>query len=632
VAPSTPREFQGYHVLVALAFALTAVPVWALARALGARPWEALVPAALVVVGPWAVFGTTLLDGGVGMLATACFALAAWRALVQPGLRADAWLLAAIALLALARTGNLPLVAAFPVALLVQLWRDRPPGEGALRRLRDLPGTLVRRHPLLCAAALVALVAAAVKGVDVLLGGAAYGGVRTGQHVSPGGLWDELHALVAKLAWATGLVPAMLGGAWLVRQAVRPTSRRDGAFAVLAVAMLAAFLYAYALSYDEERYALPLLPLLAVAFGRAAFSAGVGWVAALAGAVVVGRLVATAPALGDLQARLYLFAPGQGFFDRVLGGRLAEQVPGLGGHTALVAFVVAAAGAVALALRGRLRGPWPAVVVGVVLAVLAAHQIAGASWAMRKNSTEATGAGQSFAQQAFVDEVVRGPDESVPLLANNPTGDPLLGVAFEQLAFFNRRVDRGGRVQLVGVGSSPCCVPGGLIVRIDPATGRGRAEGGSPPERYVARTGFRDVALVTDVIATTPSFPLALEHPRLPLQAAYAIGDTVQGGWGAPGRPTPIRVYAWPGRPAAACLTGMVVAPSAGATGVEWSVEGARGRSVAGTLAPGAEQTLRVRLPARTAMLRLHSSTGTLPGGARAGVTLQDAAVGPCRG
>jgi hypothetical protein len=303
-----------------------------------------------------------------------------------------------------------------------------------------------------------------------------------------------------------------------------------------------------------------------------------------------------------------------------------------GHHTALVATSAAGLAALALVLRSRLGGRAPVVVLGVVLVGLAAYQVGAANWAMQKYSVQATGAGLSFSQQAFVDEAVRGPDQSVPLLANNPTGDPLLGVTFEQLAFFNRRVDRGGRVQLVGVGSSPCCVPGALIVHIDPVTGHGRPEGGSPPERYVARTGFRDVALVTDVIATTPSFPLALEHPRLPLQAAYAIGDTVQGGWGAPGRPTRIRVYAWPGRPAAACMTGMVVAPSAGATGVEWSVEGARGRSVAGTLAPGAEQPLRVRLPGRTATLRLRSSTGMLPGGARTGVTLQNAAVSACPG
>jgi hypothetical protein len=631
VAPSTPAAFAGYHVVLALVFALSAVPVWALARELGLAPLPALVPAALVVVGPWALYGTTLLNGGAGLLAAAWLYLAMWRAVTRPGLRNDAWLLAAVALLALARVGNVPLLAAFPVAVLVQVWRDRPAGQAPPEWLRGLPRVGVRRHPLLFGVAVLGAAVVAVRGFDVLLGGSAYGGVRKGQGVSLAGLRNELRLVVPRLAQATALVPLALALPWLVRQALRPRDRGDGAFAVLALGATVAFLYAYYLSYDEDRYWLPLLPLVAIAFARVVWAGGVGWPAALLGAVVVGRLVAVSPVVGDFQGRTYFYAPGELFFDRVVSGQLSVHLPVGGHHTALVATAAAGLAALALVLRGRLGGRAPVVVLGVVLVGLAAYQVGAANWAMQKYSVQATGAGQSFAQQAFVDEVVRGPDRSVPLLANNPTGDPLLGVAFEQLAFFNRRVDRDGRVQLVGVGASPCCVPGARIVRIDPVTGRGHAEGGPPPERYVVRTGFRDVALVTDVVATTPSFPLQLEHPRVPLQAAYVVRGTVQGGWGRPGRPTRIRVYAWPGRPAAACLTGRVVAPSAGATGVDWSVDGARGRSVAGTLAPGAEQTLRVRLPKRTATLSLGSSTGMLPGGTRAGVTLQDARVGACR-
>ena len=162
----------------------------------------------------------------------------------------------------------------------------------------------------------------------------------------------------------------------------------------------------------------------------------------------------------------------------------------------------------------------------------------------------------------------RGRDRAAA--GERPHGRPSARRRVRQLAFFNRRVDRAARVQIVGAGSSPCCVPGATILRADPATGRVRVRAGRAPSLYVARTGFRDVDLVTDVVATTPSFPVALERPLHPLRVAYVIAGTGNGGWAAPGRAARIRVYAWPGRPARACLTGRCsrrrrAAPCAGA-------------------------------------------------------------------
>ena len=107
------------------------MPVYALSRGLGSGRGGA-VPAALGSSGGQHV-GTTLLDGGVGMLgARVQFDLAGSAG----PRRAPGWgrRLAAggVALLALARTGNVPLVASVPVALPFSSGEDR-----AARRARS---------------------------------------------------------------------------------------------------------------------------------------------------------------------------------------------------------------------------------------------------------------------------------------------------------------------------------------------------------------------------------------------------------------------------------------------------------------------------------------------------------------
>ncbi|MDQ5807146.1 MAG: hypothetical protein M3320_00560, partial [Actinomycetota bacterium] len=113
VLGSTPDEFRAYHVLLAVAYALVAVPVYMLLRGLDVPRWPSVGLAVATILGPWLVFGTTLLNVTLAAPLTVLFAWAAWRAVVRPSVRAEVLALAIGALMTTARASH----AVFFVAL-----------------------------------------------------------------------------------------------------------------------------------------------------------------------------------------------------------------------------------------------------------------------------------------------------------------------------------------------------------------------------------------------------------------------------------------------------------------------------------------------------------------------------------
>jgi hypothetical protein len=356
-------QLRAGHVVLALAWALTAVPAYALLRGLEVPRWPAVGVAVCTILGPWIVFGTTFLNVTLAVPLTLVFVWASWRALVRPSLRAELVAIAALALMTIARSSHAVFFGGVVVAAVLAAWWSRPDGM----RLGALPARVVRRTPVIVAVALVGLALVVVVGPDSLAG-KAYENAATVRFP-----WDRI---LTSLGWTTavvlvasGFVALPVGGAWALRQVVRPTDVGAGVFAVLAISafLLFAYIAGAAGAEQQERYpsALGALPLIAL--GAAVFRRET-WVL---GTAVVGLLGARALAVHATQQQVeplsYVFSPAELLFSKVVVGRLTTVLPG-DEHMVGVAAVLVALVAVAVALAAA-RAAWArtAVVGGLLL-------------------------------------------------------------------------------------------------------------------------------------------------------------------------------------------------------------------------------------------------------------------------
>src|SRR5204862_1650885 len=120
----------------------------------------------------------------------------------------------------------------------------RAPGEGRLRALRDIP----RRQPVVTLAAVGALAVYLKLGSQTIVSGYAVHGTTWSF------FWQRLQVVVAQLGQGLLIVPAAVGGAWLLASLVRERPAPVRIFAPVAVVTFFALAYASALAGPEGRY------------------------------------------------------------------------------------------------------------------------------------------------------------------------------------------------------------------------------------------------------------------------------------------------------------------------------------------------------------------------------------------
>lgn len=392
-----PADLRWGHTLLAIVYFLGAVPLYLLARGVGLRSWQAVLTASISLLTPWAIFGGTLLNVAVAYPATMLFAWAAWRGALRPSVGGDALMLAAAALNVFARTPHAVFGPVAVIAVVYAVWLGRPAGERVLRSLVRLPLRVARAHPLLALVSVGVLVLAAAVGTTRLVG-PAYS--MSGDFELPWeSLWLHLRQWFVQLVMATGYLPMIVGGAWVLRQMGRPATRETGVFAVVAFSMFAVFVYASSNSYStiEERYIAVLAGLPIVAFGAAVFRRE-AWVL---GSVVIGllavRAIATVGYMDFVTPIDRQLAPARLFFTLPLVERTKQVLPGADPPAVLVLTLIILLVAVAVAVvaspggASRLRrlspARWPAVAGGIVATVLVCTAISGA-WAMESYKRE----------------------------------------------------------------------------------------------------------------------------------------------------------------------------------------------------------------------------------------------------
>jgi hypothetical protein len=268
-----PESLRAANVLNAFVMTSAAIPAFLLARRVTGSRLLAYLVAVLTAFVPWILYSMFLLTEVVSYPAFLWAVLGIQAAMVAPSRRRDVVALAGLALAVLARTEFVVLVLLVPV-LLVAYELAQPPRAGAMARLGSAAGGAFRKHRLLgwfYAALVLGGVALVVTGHAVLPLGT-YGGTLQG-HVLAKGTGRSLLDLVEILVVSVGIVPFVLGLAWLLASVARPAAGERYAFALVALISIAVVTVEVAI-FDarfgagvvHDRYVFYVVPLVLIGF------------------------------------------------------------------------------------------------------------------------------------------------------------------------------------------------------------------------------------------------------------------------------------------------------------------------------------------------------------------------------
>jgi hypothetical protein len=268
-----PSGLHDAHVLNALVMSSAGVPAFLLARRVTRSVRLSYVVAALTICVPWIVLSSFLMTEVVAYPAFLWAVLLLQQATVSPRPRNDIGLLVALAIAIFARTQFAVFLVVVPVALFLHELAFTE-ARSWVARARDAVRGLVSAHRVLA----VTYAAIAIVAVALLIAGrlssvlGTYSVTAEGNLV-PSGTGRSLLEHFALLGLGLGILPFVLGIAWLVTALVGARIRERQAFASIAVVTIAAFLFEVT-SYDlrfgqgrlHDRYLFYVGPLVLAAF------------------------------------------------------------------------------------------------------------------------------------------------------------------------------------------------------------------------------------------------------------------------------------------------------------------------------------------------------------------------------
>ncbi len=498
------------HLLNSFVLTSAAIPAYLLALRVTRSVWASAVAAALTVAVPWLVLASFLLTGTVAYPAFLWALLAFHVAITSPSRLHDG--LAALALVVAITARTQFIVLALVLALMVtKRWREH----------RVLVGVFA-------AGVLVGLIALAA-GHNPL---GTYSSTTSGNPL-PATIVPSFFSHLAAVAVGLGVVPFIVGGAWLLR--------RD-AFAILAVLTIAALTLEVA-SFDvrfggglgRDRYIFYLAPVFAIAFAAALASwERTSWkIGVPVGVLVIGFAAAPLPVFDKLNVDTPV---------SIIDGYLRRELGGLtGARIFLVVLSLVAAAAVAEA--GVLLGRHVVVPLAAVALLLTTAETGYAVERLfRVNGT----AGRPLtvdpsSQLAWVDRIVgRGADVTMVPYPVVP-GDYWSSAAYWwDMEFWNVSANRTAGIP-AEFEWTPSTFPK-LALTFDRA---GRASISPPGDvlQAVADTRFH----IAGTVATN-NRNVFLVHPELPWHADWTTTGLYDDGWTKPGVAARIRVYAYPGQ------------------------------------------------------------------------------------
>ncbi|HWJ33321.1 MAG TPA: glycosyltransferase family 39 protein [Gaiellaceae bacterium] len=308
------QGLQLAHVLNAFVMLSAAIPAYLLARRVTCDTRASLFAALLTAIVPWIVLSSFLLTEVAAYPAFLWALLAFHVALTEPRPRHDLVAVSALVVAVVARTQFAVLAAALPGAILL---------AGRWRAHRTLGLAYL-------AGAVLALVVVAT-GHSVL---GTYGSTTSGNPV-PASIAPAFFSHLAVLALGLGLVPFVIGGAWLVRR--EPFAMLASVTIVLLTLEVASYDLRFGGGLVRDRYLFYAAPLFAIACAAAlARWASPRWSLAVpTGVLVAGFATAPLPVFEKLNVDTPV---------SIVDGYLRREVGGLGGaRTFLVVAGVLAA-------------------------------------------------------------------------------------------------------------------------------------------------------------------------------------------------------------------------------------------------------------------------------------------------
>jgi hypothetical protein len=536
-----PHSLHSAHVLNAFVMTSAALPAFLIGRHTFGSRGPAFVVALLSAIVPWLVLSSFLLTEVVAYPAFLWAVYAIQRCVAAPSARSDVLALVAIGVAVTARTQFAVLLLAAPLAIVLH----------ELTFLRTSP----RAVPRVAAGAHRVLVVVLAVGLAVILVLAAlgkassalgtYSATVSGGNLLPSGTLRSFTEHVATLALALGLLPFLLGTAWLLARVTRPAERRSlhaaACVAVTTVVLVLLEVTSFDLRFGgglvRDRYLFYVAPLVLLGFVGALFEVRTPrWSLAAPGAILVAGLASlTFPTF----EKLNIDAPAASLNDYIL--KSGHGVAGARWTLVVTLLLLLAVFFLGRAIVGRR-------VIALVLVVATVGALGGeTAYAfdrlLRVNGT--SGRPITLPQGIVFDWIDRtlGRNADVTIVPYAQiAGDYWATAAYWwDLEFWNVSVTRGA-------------YPGNAFaeiqstfpktdLRFDPRDGRANVS----PTRYVAQSQresrFRlrgpTVSLTRDVL---------LIDAGSRWQADWVTFGLDDDGWTTPGRDARLRVYPAPGQ------------------------------------------------------------------------------------
>lgn len=498
------------HVLNAFLITSAAIPAYVLALRVTRTVWAATLAAALTVLTPWMVLSSFLLTGNVAYPAFLWAVLAFHVAITSPTNRHDVYAALALGLAITARTQFI--VLALVLGLMCSArWREH----------RVLVGVYI-------AGSVVAL-AILIAGHNPL---GTYSSTARGNPFPPE-TFPSFFSHLAAVAVGLGLIPFIVGGAWLLR--------RD-AFAALALLTIGTLTLEVA-SFDvrfgdglvRDRYIFYLAPLFAIAFAAALASwERPSWkLAAPMGTLVIGFAVAPLPVFEKLSVDTPV---------SIIDGYLRREVGGLTG--ARIFLICASLVGTGLIVEAALLFGRRAVVPLAALALLLTAAETG--YAIERLFRLDGTAGRPLTVDpssvlSWVDHIVSRSGNVTMVPYPVVAGEYWSSAAYWwDLEFWNASADRS-----VGIPGAFEWTPS-TFPKLALAFDRGGRATVSPPGdvlQAVADTRFHIAGTVV-----TNNRNVFLVEPEHPWRADWTTIGLYDDGWTRPGIAARIDVYAYPGQ------------------------------------------------------------------------------------
>jgi hypothetical protein len=525
---SVSAAIDASHVLNAIVFASSCIPVYLLSRRITGSVVASLLAGAATVAVPWFAISATLMTEPIAYTAFCWAALAVHHAIARPGPLGDVIGLAGVGLALQGRSQLAVLGGTLVLGIVVR---------EAIAARTDGTKVALRRHYVLLTVIFLTAAFLLVSGMSPtgLIGNY---GVATQGDVLPAGTFAYARELMTSAGLACAIITLPLATGWALAALGRP--RNEEAFAgaivvLVTTALLAVVVAAYSVRFtagQNDRYISYVAPLLFTGTA-AAFTVGPLRVVPMA---IAGALTAwvywtsTLALLGPS-----LVAPASAFRN-VLHGRSTVLAGHFGFSDADPTAVLAVLGMVGLAIvliaARRLR---LAIVGAIVGAAVLAYGVAETAYTFHKVAPAQAAVSQVFlASRGWADRALpRGQTLNAFV---GVTGDPAatVGVWWDAV-FYNRTVDR---VYLRTDGPNyNQTSPGGVTV--DQETG---SIDGLPGGYLLVPTQPVDVGLRgLQTLATYGSVSL-VRAPSTP-RAAFSLDTNAGSGQVGIGHTAPLRLY-----------------------------------------------------------------------------------------